>query len=286
MANMALIVVIDGAEKVGKTTTISKVKRWLEIRGISVGMRHWSQSKVDDREYSPALLIDANSTEYDVVLWDRSWASEYVYGVLLRRDKRMRFNSSLGEFLHGRIAMFSGVRFLLTTNNLKRLAKLRTDDDLKVDPINEAMLYEVYAETHKWIKLFNDYSLEGMDYNVALIGSKVVRLIKEYRNRKFPVSPPFAVGNPTFKHLIISSMIEDTPDIPGALITASGKNALCWMQDLGSQFYRSTFVERDFVTKQMLAEAGSVTIWGVETMHYINSKFGTDWSFYEWECNK
>lgn len=282
---MAAIIVIDGAEKAGKSTLISYVKNWLEIRGVKVGTRHWSQTKVDDREYAPALLIDANTNEYDVVLWDRSWASEYVYGNLLQRDKRMRSNPAIGEYLHGRVVQFCGIRFMLTTNNLKRLQELRSEDDLKVAPIQEALLFQRYAETYKWVKLFNDYSLDGLAYNTQIVGSKALRLIGEIRNRKHPTRPPFAVGNPSFKKLVISSMIEDTPDMPGAMITASGQSALYWMMDLGAEYFLTTFVERDAVTKQMLAEAESVIIWGNDTCKYINKKFGSDWSFYGWDAN-
>jgi hypothetical protein len=203
---------------------------------------------------------------------------------MLAREKRLAYNPWLGEILHGRIAQFCGSRFMLTTNHLSKAGILRTDDDLPVNPVLESLEFEKYAENYLWVKLYNDYTQDSLTYNGQILGHKALQLIHRRRGQK--ISPPFVVGNPMFQEIVISSMIDDVPDIAGGLTTATGRNALVNLGELGKAMYRKTFIEADFVTSKMLREARSVLVWGSRANRYIRKNFEMEWCEHEWKTNK
>lgn len=142
-----MIIILDGPEKAGKSTTIAAIQQELQNRGRSSIVRHWGKVEPDDRVYTPFLMDDATRGPDDaVIIWDRSWASEHVYGKLLGRDRRLSTNPWLGEWLHGRATR---AKFILLTDPIK-LIERRNETDLPVNPTDEYAAYHDYGKRYGW----------------------------------------------------------------------------------------------------------------------------------------
>lgn len=168
-----MIIVIDGPNKSGKTTLIEGVKSRLIADGKKVQVRHWGPLKTDDREYTESLIADYASDE--IVIWDRSWVCEYVYGTMLGRDRRLVHSPWLGEFLHTRGVRQNGAGFIvmpaLAGLNIGKLDK--TDGEFSADPYKERELFNWYAQEFNWHTLFNNYEQECMDGMINLVISAI-----------------------------------------------------------------------------------------------------------------
>lgn len=136
------IIIIDGPEKAGKSTLIKNLAL------PSVDVTHWGP--VDSvYEYFVPLkqAIDRSSTG-EWIIWDRSWASEWVYNDLLNRRSNVESAFQLLEDMcdqHGVIRL--GV---LAPQEV--LEKRRTPDDHDVEPQNELYTYQQYFKYHDWIE--------------------------------------------------------------------------------------------------------------------------------------
>lgn len=165
-----MIIIVDGPEKVGKTTIIRTMKN---ILGDKVGwVRRWGPVSPDDRAYTPFLQADSASTDH-IHIWDRSWASEHVYAKLLDRDRRLRVDPWLGEWLHSRAVWANGMCVMVLPKNAEALAPRRTEDDLPVDPIAETYEFNSYATRFMWVKVFTgsdpDDSYKIAKYLISLM---------------------------------------------------------------------------------------------------------------------
>jgi hypothetical protein len=137
------IILIDGPEKAGKTT----LAREVVALDPEVRYRHWTQPS-GYAEYLRALYEDLCAG--DVVVWDRGWPSDAVYGELMPAGTR-RFPADpwLGEWLLGRAVDTSGLRVVLapsTSALIYRRADHQDPTDHKVNPIIERDLYVEYGE--------------------------------------------------------------------------------------------------------------------------------------------
>lgn len=180
-----MIIIIDGPEKVGKSTVIGEMEYLLNSMGRKVIKRHWGRVDPDDRVYTEALAEDA---EYDwgtVVIWDRSWVSEHVYGLLLGRDRRLAEDPWLGEWLHGRSTPYK----VILTEKVKVLERRRDDTDLPVSPKDEIAVFTRYAsELHGWRAMSN--SLKPRVTAANIVGGVVTH--EGFRTRaKVPTAPTY-----------------------------------------------------------------------------------------------
>jgi hypothetical protein len=160
------LLIIDGPEKAGKTTLIHELVGAFTMMDYLVRTRKWGPTKIDDREYSPAIQEDIAWT--GLTIWDRSWASESVYGTLLKRDKRLAENPWLGEWMHSRAMRPWGARIMLLGpgNN----GDLRDETDLPVDPVEERDTFRFYGNLFGWEEVLeNEHTEEGTFKAVQII---------------------------------------------------------------------------------------------------------------------
>ena len=137
-----MIIVLDGPEKVGKTTlACALVDHWPEAWGELI-YRHWSTSWPDEILYQ---LKDASANRRNEV-WDRSYFSELVYSELLERP---RYHPVLDPLARKRLdsEFKSRVRTWILTGNIERLHANRDQSDLCVDVNREQALYAYHAGT-------------------------------------------------------------------------------------------------------------------------------------------
>lgn len=144
------IIVIDGPEKSGKTT----LARYIED-AHGARYRHWGPV-VSEVEYLKPLKEDIESG--DLVVWDRSWVSEAVYGQLLDRNCKLRHDPWWGEWAFGRAIKAAGTGVILCGPSLEHLRSARTPDDHPVDPLLEVEAYRKYAHEFGWSCIHNSHA--------------------------------------------------------------------------------------------------------------------------------
>jgi len=144
------IIVLDGPEKAGKTTLANYIVDKHKAR-----YRHWGPVK-SEAEYLKPLKDDIESGE--LVVWDRSWVSEHVYGVLLNRECKLRDDPWWGEWAYGRAIKTAGTGVILIGPSLDHLRSARTADDHPVDPALEVNAYRNYAHRFGWGCIQNSHA--------------------------------------------------------------------------------------------------------------------------------
>jgi hypothetical protein len=155
--------VVDGPEKAGKTTLINEVMS----RHAFAEMEYWTGPANDlwDTRNLTALKAGRERAEGgDLMVWSRSWASEYVYGSLLKRmGSKVAQVDGLGEWLYGRAVQACGLRVMVVPAKASEAAARRDRSDHPVDPRLESILFEAYARRFGWLVLKNDYTMEGLE---------------------------------------------------------------------------------------------------------------------------
>jgi hypothetical protein len=141
------IVVLDGPEKAGKTTLAN-----LLVSEYGATRRHFTAEpeagELYDLTFLRALIADSRSP--GIVVWDRSWASEAVYGGYFGRDRRAARDPWIAEWLYGRAVATLGVRVMLLGPSVDRLHGTRTPDDHHIPVAVERRLFEAHAQQYGW----------------------------------------------------------------------------------------------------------------------------------------
>ena len=136
-----VIIALDGAEKVGKTTLAKAlVKAWPAEYGNELVYRHWSTSWPDEIEFR---LRDANMHGRDEV-WDRTYLSEMVYTPLLSRPLYHPL-FRLGVIDHLIHIMKDSASIWVLVGSVDRLRTARDGTDLNVEPEMEQLNYAYAA---------------------------------------------------------------------------------------------------------------------------------------------
>jgi len=144
-----LLLVIDGPEKAGKTTLVSALADQILLGGHPTKIRKWG--KLDDGRwtidsvYAEALQVD--SLYPGLVIWDRSWASEAVYGRLLNRDRRLAADPWLGEWLYGRGV---DLKVMVGGPHPSVMTSVHDAEDLPVEAAAEQSAFLEYAVRYGW----------------------------------------------------------------------------------------------------------------------------------------
>lgn len=129
-----MIIVLDGPEKVGKTTLAQALVNAYPGKLV---YRHWKTSWPDELEYR---LADAFANGRHEV-WDRTYISEMVYTELLGRPSfHPLFKPNMVAHLN---SLFSNrnVHLWVLTGSTSRLRRLRDETDLPVDPEREQAMF-------------------------------------------------------------------------------------------------------------------------------------------------
>jgi len=204
------VIIVDGPEKAGKTTMIKRLKSILE-KGIDVDIVKWGPISPDDRVYSDPLQTYSGA-EDAIAIWDRGWPSEYVYGNLLNRKRRMSQDPWLGAWLHDRAVQSNGLRVMMLGPSPEKLASLRDRSDIAVDPKLEIQLFKQYAMKYGWMILEGyDHTEEDLKQNVRAIITRYQEIIPSYN--KAPLPPSWA-GSQNADVVFVGNELSEFP-MPG-----------------------------------------------------------------------
>jgi energy-coupling factor transporter ATP-binding protein EcfA2 len=201
------VIVFDGPEKSGKTTLIQNLSEALKGLGGKVEIRKQSGKAVpDETMYYAQLLHDASAPISDLLaIWDRSWASEYVYGKLLYQNRPMVNDPFAGEFLLGRLAQANGLRVILAGPDVETLAQRRDYTDLPVDPAKEQSLYIQYGRMFGWTIIRPESNWTSVDGMSAMVISELGRKVPPAHT---PL-PPLYAGKSDAEIIIVASRSHD-----------------------------------------------------------------------------
>ena len=220
-----MLILIDGPERSGKTTIANAMH---DNHGATI--RHWGPIDPDDRVYTPYLQQDIASNKLTV--WDRAWPAEYVYATLLHRDRRLRDDAWLGEWIHGRAVASYGARAIILGPSVERLAALRTDDDLPVDPGQERELYEEYGHRFGYEVYEQQHTPEAARSVAQILAYHAVDQRKAM-NRVGATDPSILAGGTMSPILVVGEKKATQPTIPGSWLPFSSR--------LATEFARTFF---------------------------------------------
>ena len=143
-----MLVIFDGPEASGKTSVIREMFPTAEV--VS-----WGPVESADVYLEPALKA-AEGDEY--VIWDRGWASEYVYNQLLDRGRDP-------EKMCRQLEQIENVRKIMIVADAKTLANRRQrridageTGDLPLDPAKELGAFMAYANRYRWAIIDTSWS--------------------------------------------------------------------------------------------------------------------------------
>lgn len=241
-----MIIVIDGPEKVGKTTLVHQLASTLVSRGHNVAFRKWGLIFPDDRVYLEPLSHDVVYRD-TVTIWDRSWASEHVYGRLLKRNRRLAEDPWLGEWLYGRAVTTAGLKVMLE-GDPKMLAEKRDSTDLPVDPFEENKAFSSYAEQYGWW-LFNTQYSESKLKNVAGYIVDMLELINP------PDIAPAYAGDKSPAVIFVGEVRSQNPQLVGAWLPFTSRYTTEFARPLSSAAMRCGWTNAHEIAPQKLRNA-------------------------------
>jgi hypothetical protein len=186
-----MLVLVEGPEKVGKTTLIEALVPVLEKTFAKVEVTHHGPWDPDDSIIAPMVKEHAND---DILhIWDRGWGSEFVYATGLGRKRRANNNALLMEWLHGRAAI---AKFSIT-GPAEELAARRDGTDLPIDVWREKVLFSELDWALGYTGFYNMYTPEGLQ-EIVLGMSAMIRYAADQHM-------PYVYGTPTSPVCFVAS---------------------------------------------------------------------------------
>lgn len=192
-----MIVILDGPEKAGKSTLASKI---VELSRGPARIRKWGPINGEDRLYLYALQDDCSDLN-ELVVWDRSYASEAVYCKLLNRPGRLKDDPFYGEWAYGRPSQSVGVRLMVLGPDVPTLRRLRDGTDHDVCPASERRMFFRYAQTYRWRWVVNAHR----EQYVVELAQRVLSEVDEVRAKalRYGSTPPRYAGPQGPKLLVL-----------------------------------------------------------------------------------
>ncbi len=249
---MAKLLIVDGPEKAGKTTLIEKFINYCGVRGISAQRRHWSKPGPTHHSFVYTLpMIEAlNNKDVGIEIWDRSWASEYVYPLLMpetRSERRIFWDDPwLAAFSYDRALMTNGARLMLLGPSVDHLRAKRDETDWPIDPALEQRAYDDYAVKTGWMISHNQHTPDHDNYIIEQVFKTITnqQIIPELSAPEFvgPIRP----GN---KVIIIGEARNE--DLPKAWLPFTSRYTIRLARQFGDcglfyQWSNASHIEANF----------------------------------------
>lgn len=258
------IFVFDGPEKAGKSTLIDAFVRRAYPTGKFI-LHRWGPVEPDDRVYAPVLRDDLVVKRHPSI-WDRSWVSEHVYASLLSRDRRLRGDPWLGEWLHGRAVYTNGIGIIVTADT-ETLKHRRDSSDLPVDPSLEKRMFEGYANRFGWLVV--NPTRDGVDESIRQITEDLSRTA--FSLHSFD-APAFA-GRPNSPVLVVGEARNIRSRFPGSWLPFTSVNTIRFARFFGDDALKWGWTNSNDVTDEMLVGKQVVVCVGKHAFRAVPSTF-------------
>lgn len=93
------LVVLEGCDNTGKSTVATKLKAELELQGLRTHITHWGKPEAKNQKENYLWWIAQTagdlSSDSDVVIWDRSFIGNHIYGTLYGDQPTLTFNEMM-----------------------------------------------------------------------------------------------------------------------------------------------------------------------------------------------
>jgi hypothetical protein len=263
------MIIFDGPEKAGKSTLIEEVRKSWEMSGRHRCLvRHWGPVAPDDRVYVEKLKPDVQfaAGETNLMIWDRSWPSEYVYGNLLSRDRRLASDPWLGEWLYGRAFQTLGTRVMVTAP-ADVLEHRRDKTDLPVDVRDEKHLYEHYAVEYGWKIVDTGTTMVHLQQTVAFVLADLWRDIQGLL-----INPPPAYCGPRdAKIIFVGEALSAKPGMPGAWLPFTSNLTTQLGRMMGTKAFQCGWTNARDCAPQQLRAARVVVSCGEVAQKWVST---------------
>ena len=191
-----MLMVIDGPEKIGKTTLIDEISDQLTSQGEVVVRKAFSSLSSDKLE---ADLHEAETAPDAYHIWDRSLMSHIAYAKMLPKDPSK--SSWMSDFPYLSIAAYmdrikrQGDYICLYTDNPQELAARHDDTDLKVDAIHEQMYFGALTNVAQTL------SASCAHDKVPILARSLITLVKDKKDK---VLPPLTWLGPAHANVVVA----------------------------------------------------------------------------------
>jgi hypothetical protein len=262
------VIIVDGPEKTGKTTTIGRIRDELESRGKRTERVHWGLV-ADDTAYTEMLKVHTAKRD-KVYIWDRAWPSEYVYGRLLNRvDHRMTNDAWVGAWCHDRAADANGLKLMLLPQDQIAAQVLRDSSDQPVHVQDEARLYEDYARRFGW----DMYNVGHDDYSQGQVAMFTARKLL---SRWEKVSDPARICGPVDSPVLFVGWEKSQQTIPGGWLPFTSRFTTMFGRDIGDKAIESRWSNAVDLVPEDLRRIELVVLCGTQASSIFKSNFSKE----------
>ncbi len=156
------LLILEGCDKVGKSTTAEEVKRGLVARGMNAKVTHWGKpAPMDSRSqnymrWMNEINLDLTS-EYDVIIWDRSFVGNHIYGQLYQDQPALNFNEmmELMNYIYNNLTFH--IDLCLLQSDYATLEKRFVDEKEEYVPTEDITYLQFkYKNLFEYIKAVSD----------------------------------------------------------------------------------------------------------------------------------
>ena len=147
------ILIFDGPEKAGKSTLIRKLVGQRQENDPDVEIVDWGPVSSVFDYFTPLANAFVASDQGKWIIWDRSWASEFVYNQMTGRREN---EPHVFDFLEQMCDRRGVTRYMILPPSevlIERREEAQDETDLKVDPAQERYHFDSYATIHRWTKV-------------------------------------------------------------------------------------------------------------------------------------
>jgi hypothetical protein len=246
---MSKLLVVDGCEKAGKTTFIHALMQHCAANGVQAKAFHWGMPDASHHSFvytKPMSEIYASQAN-DAIIWDRSWASEYVYPKLMpetRSSKRVFWDDPwLAAWHYDRALISSGERLMLLGPSVESLRSHRDATDHPVEPFDERAEYEGYGIKFGWRVFNNNHTESSLK---ALVETTFNRLI--FKNQTVPELLPPNYCGPTPAPVIVIGDRRSLPDGSHNWLPFTSSYTTRFGREFGDSALRWGWTNSDHVT--------------------------------------
>ena len=169
------LVILEGPEKVGKTTFADKLCEWWSLHEKTATHYVHRPREANDPDIIREDLKHASQRKEELVIFDRFYPSDLVYRTWDGEESKFPVNAFEMDRIYGRRVQELGMGFLLL-GEVEELERRRTPDDIPIPPALEQRLYNNVCPP-SWIR---------WTPNDTLLGNwerKFVQHLQEWRSR-------------------------------------------------------------------------------------------------------